>query len=70
MTFSHLQVKNDEDLKYQYLLDVALTCKDFLDIALNTLWDNLNSLLPLLELLPATQLENETYVCANVHVFL
>ena len=65
MTFSHL--KND----YQCLFKVALTCKDFLDVALDALWKELNSLVPLLKLLPALQIEDGAYVCSNnVHVSL
>ena len=41
-----------------------------IDEALDALWENLDSMLPLLKLLPALQVENEAYVCANVHVFL
>jgi hypothetical protein len=63
MTFSHLQVRNDKQSS-QCLLNVALTCKDFLDEALDALWEELNSLLPLLKLLPALQFENDAYVGA------
>jgi hypothetical protein len=75
MTFSHLQVnlkKNDRDVntKYRSLLNAALACKDFLDVALDTLWEELDSLVPLLKLLPALQFENKAYVRADVHVFL
>ena len=69
MTFSHLQFENDEKY-YECLLNAALTCKDFLDVALNKLWEEMDSLLPVLKLLPALQCENECYVCANVLVFL
>ena len=68
MTFSHIQVKDDE--KRRCLFNAALTCKDFLDEALDALWEKLDSMLPLLKLLPALQVEDDTYVCANVHVFL
>ena len=60
MAFSHLQVKDDK----KSLLNVALTCKDFLDEALDALWEELNSLVPLLKLLPALQFENDAYVGA------
>ena len=70
MTFSHLQVKNDAKMECRFLLNAALACKDFLDVALDALWEELDSLLPLLELLPALRIENDAYVCANVHVFL
>ena len=70
MTFSHLQVKNDMKMKHWFLLNAALACKDFLDVALDTLWEELDSLLHLLRLLPVLQFENRTYVCANVHFFL
>ena len=59
MTFSYLQVKNDKKMKRQFLLNVALACKDFLDVALDALWEVLDSLMPLLELLPTLQLENK-----------
>ena len=65
MTFSHLQVRNDNTS----LLNAALTCKDFLDVALSALWEKMYSWKPLLKLLPALQLEDGEYVCANVHVF-
>ena len=73
MTFSHLQVYygNDEGMRCCYLLNAALSCKDFLDVALDTLWERMDTLVPLLRLLPALQLEDEAYyVCPNVHVFL
>jgi hypothetical protein len=66
MTFSHLK----NDASYRCLLNAALTCKDFLDVALDALWEELGSFVPLLILLPALQVEDEAYVCANVHVFL
>ena len=68
MTFSHLPVRNDQKNR-QCLLNAALTCKDFLEVALNALWENLYSLMPLLKLLPALQVENKAYVCANVRAF-
>ena len=64
MTFSYLQ-GNDE-----CLLNAALTCKYFLDVALDKLWEKMDSLVPVLKLLPALQFENDIYVCANVFVFL
>ena len=67
MTFSHLQVENDE--KYRCLLNAALACKDFLEVALDALWERMYSWVPLLKVLPALQLEYGGYVCANVHVF-
>ena len=68
MTFSHIQDQ-------QCLLNAALTCKDFLDIALDALWERMYSLLPLLKMLPALlEIEDDTlaYVRANtdLHVFL
>ena len=62
MTVSHLQ----DSLEYEEmgsLLNVALTCKDFLDVALDALWEYMDSFLPLLKLLPALKVENEEYVC-------
>ena len=66
-TFFHLQVKNGK--KYQCLLNAALSCKDFLEVALDALWGELDSLVPLLKLLPALQLEDNAYVCTIVHGF-
>ena len=65
ITFFYLQVENYD--KYQCLLNAALTCKDFLDVALNELWEELDSLVPLLELLPTLRVEDNAYVCANVY---
>jgi hypothetical protein len=66
MTFSHLQVKNDAKMKHQFLFNAALACKDFLEVALDALWEELGSLVPLLKLLPALQVENGFYVCAKM----
>ena len=60
MTFSHLiACVEDEEYRCRYLLNVALTYKDFLNIGLDTLWEELYSfkLMPLLKLLPALQIE-------------
>ena len=67
MTVTHLK-EYDEGW---YLLNAALTCKDFLEVALNALWEYMDSLklLQLLKLLPALQFKGDSYVCANVHVF-
>ena len=70
MTFSHLRDINNENENRQCLLNAALTCKDFLEVALDELWREMDSFVPILKLLPGLQFENETYVCANVHVFL
>ena len=66
ITFSYIQDKNHR----RWLLNAALACKDFLDVALDALWEELNSLLPLLQLLPSLQFENKAYVCAHVHTSL
>ena len=58
-TFSHLQ--NYKSYR-RYLLNAALTCKDLLDVALDALWEDLNSLVPLLKLLPALRKDEEYYV--------
>ena len=58
MTVTHLY-------EYDELLNAALTCKDFLEVALDALWEDMNSLLPLLQLLPALQFKDDSYVCAN-----
>jgi hypothetical protein len=72
MTFSHLQFDFMDYEDRLCLLNAALTCKDFLDLGLNALWEKLYSLVPLLKLLPALQIEDDTgiYVRAtsNVHV--
>lgn len=64
ITFSHLL----QFEKWWYLLNAALTCKDFLDVALDVLWEELYTMTPLLKLLPAFQLEDDEYVCANLNV--
>lgn len=46
----------------QHLLWAALTCKTFLEPALDVLWRTMNSLIPLLKLLPSFQLVLDTYV--------
>jgi hypothetical protein len=69
-TFSYLQVENASDKDRPCLLNVALTCKDFLDEALDALWEELDTLVPLLKLLPALHVVDNAYVCANVHVFV
>ena len=65
MTVSHLQEYGEK----WCLLNLALTSKDFLDVALDELWEDMHSFLPLLELLPALQVKDDEYVCANVHAF-
>ena len=68
MTFSYLQSNDGNDV---CLLNAALTCSDFLDVALDKIREKLDSLVPVLKLLPALQFENdEYYVCADVLVFL
>ena len=62
MTVTHLK-------EYDELLNAALTCKDFLEVALDALWEDMNSLLPLLQLLPALKLKDDSYVCANSFFF-
>ena len=44
---------------------------DFLDVALDTLWEELDFLVPLLKLLPILQVEDDSYVCTtwNIYVF-
>ena len=64
MTVSYLQEYGEK----WCLLNVALTSKDFLDVALDELWEDMHSFLPLLELLPALRVEDDVCVCANVHV--
>ena len=66
MTFSHL--RDDNKKNRQYLFNATLTCKDFLDVVLDALWEELHSFVPLLKLLPALQFEDGEYVCAHVHV--
>ena len=66
MTFSHLEIGES----YRSLCNAALTCKDFVDAALDALWEEMGSLVPLLKLVPALQVKEEPYVCANVHILL
>ena len=70
--FSHIYYSESDSggTYHQCLLNAALTCKDFLEVALDTLWEELDSFVPLLKMLPALQVEDSEYVCANVHVFL
>lgn len=49
----------------KHLLWAALTCTMFRDPALNTLWRSLDSLLPLLKVLPSFRLVNGIYVRKN-----
>ena len=70
MTLSHLQANVEYNKRWECLLNAALTCKDFLDVALDALWEKMDSIVPLLKLLPALHFEKGKYVCANVHVFL
>jgi hypothetical protein len=72
ITFSHLHTTcmESEEPEPWCLLNAALTCKDFLEVGLDTLWGELLSLVPLLELLPALQIEDGAYVCANIHIFI
>ena len=63
MTFSRLY------LKLNCLFNVALTCKDFLEEALDKIWEEMDSMVPLLKVLPALQVEDNEYVCVNVDVF-
>ena len=65
MAFSHLPKYGGNGC----ILKAGLTCKDFLDVALDILWERMYSWGPLLKLLPALQVEDNSYVCANVHVF-
>ena len=67
-TFSYLQVDNDKKSR-RCLLNAALTCKNFLNVALDALWEELDSLLPLLKLLPALQVVDKAYVCAKCPCF-
>ena len=61
LTFSHLPKFHQN----WCILNAALTCKDFLDLALDVLWEVMFSLVPLLKLLPALQVEDDAYVCAK-----
>ena len=49
------------------LLCLALTCKAFLEPALDRLWRNLDSLFPLLKVLPAFIQTDGTYVRHILH---
>jgi len=52
----------DVSLSRRDLLSVALTCKAFVEPALNRLWRSLDSLFPLLKILPAFVQSDGTYV--------
>lgn len=67
LVFQHLKYldevePNGPHINRKGLLNIALTCKAFLEPALDTLWESLDSLLPLLKLLPLFTLVNEQYV--------
>ncbi|KAF8801987.1 hypothetical protein BYT27DRAFT_7244930 [Phlegmacium glaucopus] len=65
-TFSHLRVGADNLKEHRLsLFNAALTSKYFLDAALDALWENLDSLVPLLRVLPALRLENNAYVLSG-----
>ncbi|KAH6901966.1 hypothetical protein BKA70DRAFT_1405301 [Coprinopsis sp. MPI-PUGE-AT-0042] len=51
----------DTDNPKQCLLHLALTCKTFLESALNALWHTLPALLPLFKVLPSLALVDEIY---------
>ena len=70
ITFSHLQITCMKYEERRCLLNAALTCKDFLDIGLDALWEELDSLVPLLKLLSDLQIDGRVYVCANFYVFI
>ena len=70
MTFCYLRLKNDVKMKSQFLLNAALASKDFLEVALDALWEELESLVPLLKLLPALQLDPKGYVRVYVCFFI
>lgn len=68
-TFSHLQAKNIKEYRL-CLFYAALTCKSFLHAALDALWKELDSLMPLLKLLPVPRIKDAAHVCTSVlHVF-
>ena len=83
MIFSHMKSTSLESLdmendyfcsfneQLRYFLNAALTCRDFLDVGLDALWEELDSLMPLLRLLPAVRscYLNLAYynVCVNLH---
>ena len=50
----------------QHILWAALTSKTFLELALDVLWESMNSLVPLLKLLPSFQLVIDTYVIISL----
>lgn len=63
----YLSFDNDSDAdeitrSRQNLLWVALTCKAFLEPALDRLWKQLDSLFPLLKVLPEFMQSDGTYV--------
>jgi hypothetical protein len=53
----------------QNLLWAGLTCKAFLEPALDRLWRSLESLFPLLKILPSFTLSDETYVSVFFWLF-
>ncbi|KJA23489.1 hypothetical protein HYPSUDRAFT_578000 [Hypholoma sublateritium FD-334 SS-4] len=71
--FDALLVKYDADAcERKHLFQAALTAKNFYDPAMNILWRSLDSLLPVLKLIPGFQElidppieDSEYYVCKN-----
>lgn len=71
--FDALLVKYDADAgERKHLFQAALTAKNFYDPAMNILWRSLDSLLPVLKLIPGFQElidptveDSEYYVCQN-----
>ncbi|KAF8064856.1 hypothetical protein FPV67DRAFT_158127 [Lyophyllum atratum] len=58
---------SDIKLSQKRLLHLSLTCKAFLDPALDSLWRSMNSILPLLRLLPTLEVIDGIYMlCGKV----
>lgn len=57
------------------LFSLALSCRALSDIALDALWREMDSLLPLFQLFPSLSfhsggLDRDFYVCLSDHIFL
>ncbi|KAG6860424.1 hypothetical protein C0995_011329 [Termitomyces sp. Mi166 len=60
----HLDSDNNHDTR-KNLLNAALVCKAFLEPALDSLWESMTTLLPLLKLLPTVERINNVYVISS-----
>lgn len=70
LIFAHFDLVEDPMVYRKSLYWAALTCKAFTEPALDVLWRSMNSLIPLLKLLPKLFLIEDEYVCFQSSDFL